>query len=92
MFAAFRMFFATLASLFSATEKLANAANHAASFVEGEAAHFNEKTSLSRLQELKQLRSAYSVEDINMARTEAAARKQLDAPVLPALEQPQAAA
>lgn len=91
MFAAFRMFFATLASLFSATEKLANAANHAASFVEGEAAHFNEKTELSRLQELKKLRSHYSVEDIDMARTEAAARKQLDAPVLPAVEQQAAA-
>lgn len=83
MFAAFRMFFATLASLFSATEKLANAANHAASFVEGEAAHFNDKTSLARVQEIKKMRSAYNVEDIAMAQAERAAVKEIDKPALP---------
>ncbi len=84
MFAAFRMFFATLASLFSATEKLASAANHAASFVEGEAAHFNDKTSLARLQEIKKMRSAYTIEDQEMAAKERLAAKQLDKPALPA--------
>lgn len=78
MFAALRMFFATLTSLFSATEKLASAANHAASFVEGEAAGFNERTSLSRLQDLKKLRSQYSVEDQQLAAQEAVARRNLD--------------
>ena len=74
----FKQFFATLTSLFSATEKLASAANHAASFVEGEAAGFNERTSLSRLQDLKKLRSQYSVEDQLLAAQEAVARRNLD--------------
>ena len=78
MFAALRMFFATLTSLFSATEKLANAANHAASFVEGEAAHFNNKTTLARVQEIKRLNSTYSIEDQEMARAEAVSRKDID--------------
>lgn len=78
MFAMFKQFFATLTSLFSATEKLASAANHAASFVEGEAAGFNERTSLSRLQDLKKLRSQYSVEDQLLAAQEAVARRNLD--------------
>lgn len=78
MFAAFRMFFATLTALFSATEKLANAANHSAAFVEGEAAGFNERTSLTRVQELKRLRSQFSIEDQQLAVEEAAARRNLD--------------
>lgn len=90
MFAAFRMFFATLASLFSATEKLANAANHAASFVEGEAAHFNDKTSLARVQEIKRVRSLYSQEDHAMAIEEAASRKKLDKAVSEVTTKPKA--
>ena len=78
MFAAFRMFFATLTALFSATEKLANAANHSAAFVEGEAYHFNEKTSLVRVQELKRLRTQHSIEDQQLALEEAAAAGNLD--------------
>lgn len=84
MFAAFRMFFATLTSLFSATEKLASAANHAAAFVEGEAKHFNDKTSLARVQEIKKMQSAYSVEDMAMVQQEREAAKLLDKPALPA--------
>jgi len=78
MFAMIRQFFAMFSSLFSAGEKLANAANHAASFVEGEAAGFNERTSLARTQELKKLRSNYSVEDQALAAQEAIARRNLD--------------
>lgn len=63
MFAAIRMFFATLASLFSATQKLAASADHMASFVEGEAMHFNNKTTLVRVQEIKRLQEGYKVED-----------------------------
>ena len=78
MFAMIRQFFAMFTSLFSAGEKLASAANHAASFVEGEAAGFNERTSLARTQELKKLRSNYSVEDQQLAAQEAIARRNLD--------------
>lgn len=78
MFAMIRQFFAMFTSLFSAGEKLASAANHAASFVEGEAAGFNERTSLARTQELKKLRSNYSVEDQALAAQEAIARRNLD--------------
>lgn len=74
MFAMFRHFFAMISSLFIAGEKLANAGVHAASFVEGEAAGFNERTELARMQELKKLRSLYSKEDYVMAAEEALAR------------------
>ena len=84
MFAAFRMFFATLASLFSATEKLANAANHAASFVEGESAHFANKANLARVQDIKRINAAFSVEDLEIAANERARIKELDAQVIPA--------
>lgn len=63
MFNAIRMFFATLASLFSATQKLAASADHMASFVEGEAMHFNNKTTLVRVQEIKRLQEGYKAED-----------------------------
>lgn len=63
MFAAIRMFFATLASLFSATQKLAASADHMASFVEGEAMHFNNKTTLVRVQEIKRLQEGFNQED-----------------------------
>ena len=71
MFAMLRNFFAMFATLFEAGNKLANAANHASSFVEGEAAGFNERTSLARAQDLKALRSKYSIEDRRMAAEEA---------------------
>lgn len=71
MFAMLRNFFAMFATLFEAGNKLANAANHASSFVEGEAAGFNERTSLARAQDLKKLRSQYSIEDRRMAAEEA---------------------
>lgn len=78
MFAMIRQFFAMFASLFSAGEKLANAANHAASFVEGEAAGFNERTSLARSQELKKLRAGYTVEDRELAAADAISARELD--------------
>lgn len=71
MFAMLRNFFAMFATLFEAGNKLANAANHASSFVEGEAAGFNERTSLARAQDMKALRSKYSIEDRRMAAEEA---------------------
>lgn len=71
MFAMLRNFFAMFSTLFEAGNKLANAANHASSFVEGEAAGFNERTSLARGQELKALRSKYSIDDRRMAAEEA---------------------
>lgn len=83
MFAAFRMFFATLASLFSATEKLANAANHAASFVEGESAHFANKANLARVQDIKRINAAFSMEDLEIAAAERVRIKELGATVLP---------
>ncbi|TKW65211.1 MAG: hypothetical protein DI616_15905 [Paracoccus denitrificans] len=70
MFAMLRNFFAMFATLFEAGNKLANAANEAASFVEGEAAGFNERTSLARAQDLKKLRSQYKIEDRRMAAEE----------------------
>lgn len=78
MFAMIRMFFAMFANLFEAGSKLANAANHAASFVEGEASGFNEKTSLVRSQELKAMRSKYSIEDRKMAAAEALSARDLN--------------
>lgn len=78
MFAMFRMFFAMFANLFEAGSKLANAANHAASFVEGEASGFNEKTSLVRSQELKAMRSKYSIEDRQLAAAEAISARDLN--------------
>jgi hypothetical protein len=77
MFAAFRMFFATLASLFSATQKLAASADHMASFVEGEAQHFNNKTTLVRVQEIKRLQSGYAQEDHDAALAEKARQSDL---------------
>lgn len=77
MFAALRMFFATLASLFSATQKLASAADNMASFVEGEAAHFNNKTTLVRVQEIRRLQAGYSAEDHQMALDEAKRQQEL---------------
>lgn len=71
MFAAFRMFFATLASLFSATQKIAASADHMASFVEGEALHFNNKATLVRVQEIKRVQAGYNEEDHNLAQAEA---------------------
>ena len=70
MFAAFRMFFATLTSMFSATQKLAASADHMASFVEGEALHFNNKTQLARVQEIRRLQDGYTQEDHEMAQRE----------------------
>lgn len=78
MFAMFRMFFAMFANLFEAGSKLANAANHAASFVEGESAGFNERTSLVRTQELKAMRSKYSIEDRKLAAEEALSVRDLN--------------
>lgn len=78
MFAMFRNLFAAFAALFSAAGRLANAADHAAAFVEGEASGFNERTSLQRIQELKKLRSQFTVEDYRMVAEEAAAAKSLD--------------
>lgn len=86
MFAMFRNLFAAAAALFSATEKLANAANHGAAFVEGEAAGFNERTALARAQELKRMRAAYDIEDHKAVLENRALVKQLDAPVLPEKE------
>lgn len=77
MFAAFRMFFATLASLFSATQKLAASADHMASFVEGEAQHFNNKTTLVRVQEIKRLQEGYKAEDHEAARAEKARQAEI---------------
>jgi hypothetical protein len=78
MFAMIRQFFAMFSSLFSAGEKLANGLNHAASFVEGEAAGFNERTSLARSQELKKLRAMYTVEDRELAAADAISARDLD--------------
>jgi hypothetical protein len=78
MFAMFRNLFAAFASLFSAAEKLANAANHGASFVEGEAAHFNDKTALVRAQEYKRLKSTFDQEDMKMMAEMRQAAKELD--------------
>lgn len=78
MFAMIRQFFAMFSSLFSAGEKLANGLNHAASFVEGEAAGFNERTSLARSQELKKLRSMYTIEDRELAAADAISARDLD--------------
>lgn len=78
MFAMIRMFFAMFTNLFEAGGKIANAANHAASFVEGEAAGFNEKTSLVRSQELKELRSKYTIEDRKLAAAEAISARDLN--------------
>lgn len=78
MFAMIRMFFAMFANLFEAGGKLANAANHAASFVEGEASGFNERTSLVRTQELKAMRSKYSIEDRKLAAEEALSARDLN--------------
>lgn len=70
MIAAFRMFFATLASLFSATQKVAASMDHMASFVEGEALHFNNKATLVRLQDIKRVQAGYSEEDHQLAQAE----------------------
>lgn len=78
MFAMLRNFFAMFATLFEAGNKLANAANHGASFVEGEAEGFAERTSLSRAQEMKKLRSKYSIEDRRMAAEEIQSQRALD--------------
>lgn len=78
MFAMFRQFFAMFASLFSAMNRLANAGDQLAAFAEGEAAGFNERTSLQRVQELKKLRSQYTQEDYQMAAEEALARRDYD--------------
>lgn len=86
MFAMFRNFFAALAALFSATEKLANAANHGAAFVEGEAAGFNERTSLARAQELKRMRAQFDQEDFDMVQADRARAKELDKPAMPKKE------
>lgn len=75
MFAMLRNFFAMFATLFSAGNKLANAADHAASFVEGEAAGFAERTALTRQQDLKALRSKYTIEDRIAAAQEAIATR-----------------
>ena len=77
MFAAIRMFFATLASLFSATQKLAASADHMASFVEGEAMHFNNKTTLVRVQEIKRLQEGFNQEDHAAALNEQERQKEL---------------
>lgn len=78
MFAMFKNFFAMFATLFEAGNKLANAGNHAASYVEGEAAAFNERASLQRMQDLKALRSKFTVEDQAMAAQEALAVRDLN--------------
>lgn len=78
MFAMLRNFFAMFATLFSAGNKLANAADHAASFVEGEAAGFAERTALTRQQDLKALRSKYTIEDRMAAAQEAIATRNSD--------------
>lgn len=83
MFAMFRNLFAAAAALFSATEKLANAANHGAAFVEGEAASFNERTGLQRAQDLKRMRAAFDQEDFENAQQNRALAKELDKPALP---------
>lgn len=77
MFAAFRQFFATLASLFSATQKLAASADHMASFVEGEALHFNNKATLVRVQEIKRVQAGYNEEDHALAQAEQARQADL---------------
>lgn len=77
MFAAIRMFFATLTSLFSATQKLAASADHMASFVEGEALHFNNKTTLVRIQEIKRIEGSYAAEDHALAKEEQARQADL---------------
>lgn len=77
MFAAIRMFFATLASLFSATQKIAASADHMASFVEGEAMHFNNKTTLVRVQEIKRLQEGFNVEDHQAAQAEQTRQQEL---------------
>lgn len=78
MFAMIRQFFAMFSSLFSAGEKLANAASHAASFVEGEASGFNERTSLVRSAEMNQLRSKYTLEDRKLAAADALSARDLE--------------
>lgn len=78
MFAMFRNFFAMFATLFQAGNRLANAANSAAGFVEGEAAGFEERTALVRQQELKALRSKYTIEDRIAAAEEATALHKSD--------------
>jgi hypothetical protein len=88
MFAMFRQFFSMFAALFSAGSRLANAADHAAAFVEGEAAGFNERTSLARVQELKKMRSQYTQEDYRLAAEEAQARRNFDKSVDNALRTP----
>jgi hypothetical protein len=87
----FRNLFAMFATLFEAGNKLANAANHGASFVEGEAAGFNERTSLTRQQDLKALRSKYSIEDRISAAEEARSIRNLEK-TIDALEAEAAAA
>lgn len=63
MFATVKMFFATLTTLFSATNKLANALNHGAEWAEGEAAGFNEIKALERAQVLAERLAEFSEED-----------------------------
>lgn len=64
----FKQFFAMMAqaflmltNLFTAGTKLSNAAVHTASYVEGAAAGFNERTSLERLEVLDAMRNKYDL-------------------------------
>lgn len=78
MFKMFNQFFAMFASLFSAGNRLASAADHAAAFVEGEAAAFNERAGLERVAKLRELRSTSKQEDYKFLAEEAIAQRNYD--------------
>lgn len=78
MFKMFSQFFGMFAALFSAGGRLANAADHAAAFVEGEASAFNERAALERVGKLRELRSTAKQEDYKFLAQEAIAQRNYD--------------
>lgn len=78
MFKMFAQLFQMFTSMFSAGTRLANAMDHSAAFVEGEAAAFNERAALERASAMRKLRSTATKEDYQFMAEEALAKRSYD--------------
>jgi hypothetical protein len=77
-FAMFAQFFLMLTNLFTAGTKLSNAAVSTASYVEGAAEGFNEKTSLERQDVMDSMRAQYAIKSRIRKAEDAISVKQLE--------------
>ena len=77
-FAMFAQLFLMLTNLFAAGTKLSNAAVSTASYVEGAAAAFDERTSAEREDNMQSLRSKYAINSRIRQAEDAASIKELE--------------